>query len=56
MNLDNQELIDVLRTIGFSIPEETSSLKEIQKYLEIQEYGMGKPIILADEIPKYVFI
>ena len=55
MKQDKQELIKILTNIGFSIPSEKSIDKDIQKYLVIENYDMGKPIILPDEIPKNVF-
>ena len=54
--MDNNELKNILENLNIenSIKKVTNDkLSDLFEYVQID---MGKPIVLADEIPKYLFI
>ena len=55
--MDKQsQIINFLESININYQEGDFELQQLEKLIKFEEFDMGKPIILAEQIPKNIFI
>ncbi len=55
--MDKQsQIINLLESININYQEGDFELQQLEKLIKFEEFDMGKPIILAEQIPKNIFI
>ncbi len=55
--MDNKsQIIDLFNKLNISFQESDIDLEKFEKLIKFEEFDMGKPIFLANEIPKNIFI
>ena len=54
--MELQKLVDVLKTIGISIPVDDEKFSELEKFVKFESFNMGDPLLLANQIPTDILI
>ena len=51
-----KNLIEVCKILGISIPDDEETINVLDKNIKFENYRMGNPILLADQIPTDILI